>query len=127
MHACSMHRYRSRSGKQFSLSLSFSFLFAKEKLLVTPVIFCSDTPVQICMCASKSLRNGNPQFTIILVDDDSFFKECKSRSHFQGKYIATRKRFHTPSHAVTRRIFTDVEERERIEKKRSLFRETITS
>jgi hypothetical protein len=35
---------------------------------------------------------------------------------YKGKYIATRQRSHTPSHAVPYRIFADVEEREDKEK-----------
>jgi len=42
-------------------------------------------------------------------------------SSAEGKYIATRQRSHSSSHAMPRRIFGDVEERERGERKKSLF------
>ena len=45
----------------------------------------------------------------------------------QGKYIATHRRSHSSSHAMPRRIFCDVKEREQGERKRSLFCETSDS
>ena len=45
----------------------------------------------------------------------------------KGNYIATRQRSHNTSHAMPRRIFGEVEERERGERKRLLFRETTAS
>jgi hypothetical protein len=46
---------------------------------------------------------------------------------FKSKYIDTRQQSHRSSHAVPRRIFDDVEEREKGERKRTLSRETTAS
>jgi hypothetical protein len=45
----------------------------------------------------------------------------------ESKYIGTRQRSHRSSHAMPCKLFADVEERERGERKRPLLRETTTS
>ena len=45
----------------------------------------------------------------------------------KGRYIVTRQQSHISSHAMSYMIFDDVEERERGERKISLFRETTAS
>jgi hypothetical protein len=42
---------------------------------------------------------------------------------YESKYSGTRQRFHRSSHVIPLKIFDDVEERERGERKRSLLRE----
>ena len=49
------------------------------------------------------------------------------QSHYKSKYIASCQQSHTPSYTVRHRIFVDVDEKEKAENKRLLFRETNIS